>query len=196
MKKFHPSPALVISLIALFVALGGTSYAAINALPKNSVGTKQLKNGAVTGAKLNAAVLKKYYHLGGTLPSGMTEVGDWGFGSYQGADGGGGNGRPVMSFPVPLATGLDGDHTIYVSGASATHCPGTGHADPGYLCVYEDNTLNANPPSSGNIFNPEQPNGPGGTGTNGWAINLSPSFPAGVSEGQWLISGTYAVTAP
>ena len=34
-----PSPALVISLIALFVALGGTSYAAINALPKNSVGT-------------------------------------------------------------------------------------------------------------------------------------------------------------
>jgi hypothetical protein len=29
-----PSPALVISLIALFVALGGTSYAAIK-LPRN-----------------------------------------------------------------------------------------------------------------------------------------------------------------
>jgi hypothetical protein len=47
-----PSPALVVSLIALFVALGGTSYAAIN-LPKNSVGTKQLKNGAVTKTKIN-----------------------------------------------------------------------------------------------------------------------------------------------
>ena len=52
-----PSPALVISLIALFMALGGTSYAAINALPKNSVGTKQLKKNAVTGVKIkNGAV--------------------------------------------------------------------------------------------------------------------------------------------
>ena len=33
----------VIALIALFVALGGTSYAALN-LPANSVGTRQLKN--------------------------------------------------------------------------------------------------------------------------------------------------------
>ena len=66
MKKFHPSPALVVALIALFVALGGTSLAAINALPKNSVGTKQLKDGAVTAAKMNAAVLKTYLHTGGT----------------------------------------------------------------------------------------------------------------------------------
>ena len=47
-----PSPALVISLIALFIALGGTSYAAITSLPKNSVGTKQLKKNAVTGVKI------------------------------------------------------------------------------------------------------------------------------------------------
>ena len=53
MKRFHPSPALVISLLALFVALGGTSYAAITALPKNSVGTKQIKNGAVTAKKIS-----------------------------------------------------------------------------------------------------------------------------------------------
>src|SRR5438874_2936813 len=61
-----PSPALVISLFALFVALGGTTYAATS-LPKNSVGTKQLKknavtspkikNGAVTAAKINPAGL-------------------------------------------------------------------------------------------------------------------------------------------
>ena len=47
-----PSPALVISLIALFVALGGTTYAATS-LPANSVGTQQIKNGAVTASKLN-----------------------------------------------------------------------------------------------------------------------------------------------
>ena len=46
-----PSPALVISLIALFVALGGTSYAAIT-LPRNSVGAKQLRKNAVTAVKI------------------------------------------------------------------------------------------------------------------------------------------------
>jgi len=47
-----PSPSLVISLVALFVALGGTTYAA-TALPTNSVGTAQLKQGAVTKVKIN-----------------------------------------------------------------------------------------------------------------------------------------------
>jgi len=40
-----------VAYLALFVALGGTSYAALS-LPANSVGTKQLRNGAVTGRKL------------------------------------------------------------------------------------------------------------------------------------------------
>ncbi|HZD88070.1 MAG TPA: hypothetical protein VE088_08710 [Gaiellaceae bacterium] len=42
---------MVVSLIALFVALGGTTYAATS-LPKNSVGTKQLKKNAVTAPKI------------------------------------------------------------------------------------------------------------------------------------------------
>jgi hypothetical protein len=46
-----PSPALVVSVVALILALGGTSYAAFS-LPNGSVGTKQLKNKAVTNAKL------------------------------------------------------------------------------------------------------------------------------------------------
>jgi hypothetical protein len=41
-----------VSIIALFVALGGTSYAA---LANGSVGTKQLKNEAVTNQKLARA---------------------------------------------------------------------------------------------------------------------------------------------
>jgi hypothetical protein len=47
-----PSPAFVISVIALFVALGGTTYAAATSLPVNSVGTPQLQNGAVSPPKL------------------------------------------------------------------------------------------------------------------------------------------------
>jgi hypothetical protein len=43
--------ANVVACLALFVALGGASYAATR-LPKGSVGTKQLKSGAVTAAKL------------------------------------------------------------------------------------------------------------------------------------------------
>jgi hypothetical protein len=40
-----------IALLALFVALGGTSYAAVN-LPKGSVGTDQLQQGSVTTLKV------------------------------------------------------------------------------------------------------------------------------------------------
>src|SRR3954466_1564859 len=40
-----------IGLLALFIALGGTSYAAVT-LPVNSVGTKQIKKNAVTKAKI------------------------------------------------------------------------------------------------------------------------------------------------
>jgi hypothetical protein len=41
-----------VAYLALFVALGGTSYAAFS-LPANSVGTKQLRNHSVTPIKLD-----------------------------------------------------------------------------------------------------------------------------------------------
>jgi len=54
-----PSPALVVAVVALFVALGGTTYAATS-LSKNSVGTEQLKKNAVTGPKIkNGAVTQQ-----------------------------------------------------------------------------------------------------------------------------------------
>jgi hypothetical protein len=48
----RPSAALVIACLALFVAIGGSAYAAA-ALAPGSVGTRQLKNGAVTLPKIN-----------------------------------------------------------------------------------------------------------------------------------------------
>lgn len=52
LRRFVPRPtyANVIATIALFVALGGAAVAA--GLPKNSVGPRQLKRGAVTAAKI------------------------------------------------------------------------------------------------------------------------------------------------
>jgi hypothetical protein len=59
-----PSPALLVALLALFVALAGTSYAALK-LPKNSVGTRQIRNNAVTSAKVkNRALLAKDFKKG------------------------------------------------------------------------------------------------------------------------------------
>jgi len=52
MSKFRPSPAMAVAVFALFVALGGVGVAATAYLPKNSVGTEQIKNDSVTRAKI------------------------------------------------------------------------------------------------------------------------------------------------
>ena len=54
--KRRPSAAMLVAILALILALGGVSYAATQ-LPNNSVGTKQIKNGAVTRKKLNRRLL-------------------------------------------------------------------------------------------------------------------------------------------
>jgi hypothetical protein len=53
-KRFAklPSPALVLASVALGIALGGTSVAAVSQLPRASVGVPQLKTSAVTTAKI------------------------------------------------------------------------------------------------------------------------------------------------
>jgi len=49
----RPSPAMVVACLALIVALGGTSVAAVSQLvPRNSVGPRQIQFGAVTGPKI------------------------------------------------------------------------------------------------------------------------------------------------
>ena len=54
MSRFRrPSHGTVAAYVALFVALGGTSYAAIT-LPKNSVGSSQLRNHSVKGVDLGS----------------------------------------------------------------------------------------------------------------------------------------------
>ncbi len=47
----RPSASMIVSVTALFVALGGVGWAAV-ALPANSVGTTQLQNASVTNHKL------------------------------------------------------------------------------------------------------------------------------------------------
>ncbi len=65
--------ANVIATLALFIALGGASYAAFK-LPKNSVGTKQLKKNAVTTAKLKKGAVTAAKLKPGTIPGVPTTV--------------------------------------------------------------------------------------------------------------------------
>src|SRR3954454_16589318 len=53
MRLLHhrPSPALLLALIALFVALGGASYAAV------TINGKSIKNGTITGKKIKNRTL-------------------------------------------------------------------------------------------------------------------------------------------
>jgi hypothetical protein len=53
LRRPHLTYSNLVASLALFVALGGTGYAATQLAP-NSVGTAQLKRGAVTAAKISA----------------------------------------------------------------------------------------------------------------------------------------------
>ena len=66
------SPATALAALALFVALAGTGAAAV-VLPGNSVGTAQLRNGAVTAAKVKRHSLLASNFKPGQLPAGLRD---------------------------------------------------------------------------------------------------------------------------
>jgi len=106
----RPSLALVVALLALVVALGGTSYAAVS-LAKNSVVSKTIKNGevktadlksgAVTGDKVKDGSLAAGDFAAGVLPTGA--VGPAGPAGAKGATGAAGATGP-QGVPGPVDT--------------------------------------------------------------------------------------------
>src|SRR5215210_2751408 len=86
----NPSPALVIACLALFVALGGTTYAAVT-LPKNSVTAKQIAKNAVGASEIRASAVRS-----GEVKNGALRAQDFAAGELpQGAKGDPGqNGAP------------------------------------------------------------------------------------------------------
>jgi hypothetical protein len=72
MSRFRrPTHGTIAAYVALFVALGGTSYA-VTALPKNSVGATQIKANAVTGSKVKNGSLSASDFRASSLPKGAT----------------------------------------------------------------------------------------------------------------------------
>jgi hypothetical protein len=86
---------------------------------------------------------------------------------------------------------VEASHVVYVAGTSATHCPGTGAAEHGYLCVYQKLIENAETPESSSIFNADEGGKLAGIGVHGFEITLKSE-----KAGLMTVSGTYAVTAP
>jgi hypothetical protein len=61
---------MVVACLALAISLSGAAYAVSTALPRNSVGAAQLKNGAVNSAKVRNASLRAADFAPGQLPRG------------------------------------------------------------------------------------------------------------------------------
>lgn len=71
-RAFKSSPALVVACVALLVSLTGTSIAAVEQLvPPNSVGKAQLKDGAVTSAKVKNKSLRRSDFKANQFPRGL-----------------------------------------------------------------------------------------------------------------------------
>ena len=126
-KRWHPSPATVIASIALLVALGGTSYAAVSiVLPPGSVGTVQIKPNAVTSAKVKDGTLLNTDFKPGQIPAGPSGApgapGPPGATGATGAAGAAGAAGPGAKWALVLS---DGGLAAQSGGISVIH-PFTG----------------------------------------------------------------------
>ncbi len=210
----RPSPSMAVALLALFVALGGTSWAAIKITGRNvvnssltgadisneSIGTRDVKGlrlrdfakgqAPKDGAKGDPGTPGKDGINGtpgpftDTLPSGKTLRGTFATGGRD--TGPGAVGYDSISFGLVLATAPVA-HFLTFGTPPTAQCPGNAQAPEaaqGHLCLYEDI-------GSGSrfVFNPAD----GDT-------NDASRFGAGVivsdPTGDASTAGSWAVTAP
>jgi hypothetical protein len=145
-----PSPAMVVAVFALVIALSGTAVAAViisspSQLGKNVVTGKKIKKNAVTSKKVkNRSLLARDFKAGqlpagaqgpqgpqgvpgtsvfnSSIPSGQTIKGVWG-GRFPTPTANTYVNEPRIGFPVPAPAGL--------TDAQVTFAPGTANAAPG-----------------------------------------------------------------
>jgi hypothetical protein len=131
------SSAHIISLLALFVALGGTGYAAVN-LPRNSVGARQLKANSVGSGKVKDGSLEAGDFKAGALPAGQTgatgPVGPAGPAGLRGANGTNGVDGTNGLDGAPGTNGTNGvDGTDGLDGAPGTNGTNGTNGAPGVV---------------------------------------------------------------
>lgn len=209
-----------IALIALFVALGGTSYAAIR-LPRNSVGWPEIRPNAITSSKIRDGSLSRRDFAPGQLQAVRAATPDGASPAAQGAPGPPGPfpdgavpaGKTLrgyydisstaaagatwastsISFPFPLAT-APAAHYIAEGESPPAACGGTvGNpaADPGHLCIYEGARFDVD--IAGTTAYPAND----GTATRfGAAVFARSASRFDAKRPDFFVRGTWAVTAP
>jgi hypothetical protein len=152
-----------IGLLALFLALSGTAYAAT--LPRNSVGTLQLQRNAVTSSKVKNGSLRSIDFALGQLPTGPRgPAGPQGAAGAQGAAGPAGPTGPAgaQGPQGPQGTqgpqgppGIVGFDTVSATNGTATataNCPAGEVATGGGGVVAGGGSLVESVPAGTNVF--------------------------------------------
>jgi hypothetical protein len=104
LRKMRPTPALVVAVAALFVALGGTGYAAVSVTGRNvrdgSLTGRDIRNGSVTSGDIKDGTLR-----GSDFHSGVLSTGSRGPAGPTGAKGATGPAGPAGAAGSALAFG-------------------------------------------------------------------------------------------
>jgi hypothetical protein len=174
LRYSRPSPALVISVLALFVALGGVGYAAatINGadIKNKSIAGKKLKNKAITGAKIKGSAV-----TGSKVKAGSLDKSDFKAGTLlQGPAGPAGqNAATNITYRTFLAN-TAGNGTLGEAGATCNAGEKLIGGGGGWV-------NNAVPPTSYVLDGTVSDSGPG----------TSSDAPIGEGEtpGEWHVSG-------
>lgn len=199
---------VMVTILAVVVLGGGTAYAATQLLPKNSVGPRQLRKGAVTPPKLSkaakAALTGRQGPVGprgpagstgpigpqgqfvDVVPSGKTLVGTYAERAHATAPNE--DYIAAISFGLRFSSALTA-HFVATGTTPPLQCPGNGNnpqAAPGNLCVYETSETNRTAPIIFDVNFDPNVSSPFG------ATVLTESIAAGVTG----TSGSWAATAP
>jgi hypothetical protein len=201
------------TIACFLVVSGGAAYAASH-LPKNSVGTKQLKNSSVTGAKVKDGSLLKGDFAAGQLPSGAPGApgapgvkGDPGRSALEtlrsgesihgawAASGVSSSASGVITgvtFPVPAPQEVDSEHAVVAGNDDPGGvCTGTASAPtaaPSFVCVYIAHSQNTGAASGRGARATLSPGGADGS-RYGFLIAMA-------GTGEFFGDGTWAYTAP
>lgn len=200
-RPLRPTPGLVVAVVALIVALGGTSYAAF-ALPNNSVGSNQLRNGAVRTKNIRdgAVTDRKIKSVAGnkidfngvavpaakaltSLPAGSVESGSFAA-VAPGIDTGTSSVGAAITFSQPLPAPVA--HVLAVTTATP-QCPGIGKAAAGYLCLYlwQDDGVTSTQPTAAYM---DSPPGAGKYGVTLYWTTTADEPVGDVVDGSWSVS--------
>jgi hypothetical protein len=213
-RRLRPSGSMLVALLALVMATTGSAAALSSLITSKQIkdGTIQTKDiskkaqktlkgktgaagpqGALgpkgdagaagpQGAKGDTGAKGADFTALTTLQSGQTLTGNyaaWGVGGGYTSD--------TIQFRIPLAAPIAAANTIFVpnAGVPPAHCTGPGHADPGYLCVYEQSGSAA---AEQGIYHSEG-SPTYGAGPDGAYIYFSTSGTGGAfSYGEWDVT--------